>query len=461
MENILIKDVIKAVNGVLINPKNIDNLYINGVSTDSRTIEKNNLFVPIAGEHFDGHNFITDCCKKGAFCLTENKEADIIENYMVIYVKSTIEALGSLAKFYCSKILNADIIAITGSVGKTTTKDMIASVLNQKYTTLKTEGNYNNEIGLPLTLFKGNKQHNKIVLEMGMSQFGEIDYLSSIANPDTAIITNIGVSHIENLGSRQNILKAKSEIFNYLNSNSKIVLNSDDDMLLTLQNKFDNILWYGIDNKRTFYADNIKLLGLDGVNCDIHFNNNTLNINIPSPGKHMVYVALCAFVVGYIHDIDFELIKKGIESFVPSNMRMNIINNSNFTIINDAYNASPQSMKSALDVLKNCSNQRKVAILGDMYEIGEQSEQMHREIGKYAVDCNIDVIICVGDLAKYIYNEAYSNKNENQIILYFDSKQNLYDKLFDILKKYDIILIKASRGMHLEQTIDKIEKVEF
>lgn len=465
MKAILLKDAVKAIGGVLLNAehKNIDNIYITDISIDSRKIQKGSLFVPIVGEKFDAHDFISISMENGAVCaFTEKNDSNIIKNNMVIYVDNTIKALGALAKFYISN-LDVIVIGITGSVGKTTTKDMIASVTNQRYNTLKTDGNYNNEIGLPLTIFKITEKHKVAVLEMGMSQFGEIDYLSNIAKPDIAVITNIGISHIENLGSRKGILNAKTEIFNHINKNACAILNEDDDMLITLKNKLDfGTYWFGIENKSGIYADNINFMGLEGVNCSIHSNNDIINVSIPSPGKHIIYSAMIATAIGVKLGLSIEQIKRGIETFVPTEMRMVVINAKNgITIINDVYNASPQSMKAALDVLKNSGKHRKVAILGDMFELGNCALNAHNEIGEYAANINIDVIICIGELGKYIYYGAEKYKMSHQSILYFENQENFQNELLDIIKKYDTILVKASRGMYLEKTIDKIKKVEL
>lgn len=465
MEKLSLYEVLKALDGELLNGNitELTNLYINGVSTDSRKIEAGNLFVPIKGEHFDGHKFIVDCCNKGAFCLTQTKEADIIKNQMVIYVSNTIKALGDLAKYYRNKFKSLKIIGLTGSVGKTTSKDMIASVFIQSFNILKTDGNYNNEIGLPLTLFNLTSNTEIAILELGMSHFGEIEYLTKIIEPiDGAAITNIGVSHMENLGSREGILKAKSEIFEGLNKDSIAVLNSDDDMLITLKNNLKStIIWFGIENKLNIYADNINLLGLNGVSCDIHIDDKVFNVYIRSPGKHIIYAALLATALATHFNIPIYKIKQGIEQFEPTQMRMNISKVNSFTLINDAYNASPQSMKAALEVLKNSGGNRKVAILGDMLEIGNETFEIHNQVGCMAANLGIDLIICIGELGKYIYDGAKSNKSENQIILYFENQDYLYLELKDLLKKDDTILVKASRGLHLEKTIDKIEKVEL
>lgn len=463
MKPILLKDIVKAVSGKVLNTLDIENSYAFDVSTDSRKIQKGTLFVPIIGENFNGHDFIENAFKQGAICaLTQQYDEDIMKKYMVIYVKDTVVALGDLARYYISQ-LDIKVIAVTGSVGKTSTKDMIASIVSTRYKILKTQGNYNNEIGLPLTIFNIDDSCEIAIVEMGMSQFGEIRYLSSIARPDIAVISNIGTSHIENLGSREGILKAKSEIFENLKENGFSVLNCDDDMLMTLKGKTSlDIRWFGIENIMGSYADNIKLSGLVGVSCNIHIDGEVFSVNIPSPGNHMVYNALSAAVIGKALGLSIEEIKRGIEDFTPSKMRMDIIHSHNsITIINDTYNASPQSMTAALDVLKSSTDGRKVAILGDMLEMGEFSQKFHEQVGKYAALSGIDTIICVGEDSKYMYNAAKDNKTLNQQILYFENQQNLQKEILNIIRQYDTILVKASRGMHLENTVEQIKKVEL
>lgn len=464
MEAIKLKDVAETIQYEVtdITKEQLENIHITDICIDSRKVKKGSLFVAIKGEHVDGHDYIQKAFENGAVCAIAQKHTNA--DGIILYTENTIKSLGQLAKFYCNKFSALDIVEVTGSVGKTTTKDMIFSVLKQEYSTLKTQGNYNNEIGLPLTVFGLDENVSKAVFELGMSQFGEIQYLTSILKPCcVAVITNIGVSHMENLGSRENILKAKCEILSNICEDGIIVLNSDDDMLITLQNKLKHkTVWFGIKNNIGVYADNIISLGLNGIKCTIHINNNSFDVYIKSPGEHIIYSALIATIIADYFGIRIENIKKGIENFEPSKMRMNIEKCTNsITIINDTYNASPQSMKAALDVLKDCDENRKVAILGDMYEIGESSNQMHAEIGEYAAKIGINIIICVGSLGKYIYNGACNNKNDNQTVLYFETQNDLHYKLLDILAQNDIVLVKASRSMNLDKTVDKIEKVEF
>ncbi|MDE6357448.1 MAG: UDP-N-acetylmuramoyl-tripeptide--D-alanyl-D-alanine ligase, partial [Eubacteriales bacterium] len=335
MKPILIEEIIKAVNGVI--NKNIDttNIYIENVSTDTRTIKEGDLFIPIVGENFDGHNFIESAFEKGAkVCLSEK---DIETDGILIKVSNTRKALKDFAKYY-RNLFNIPIVAITGSTGKTTTKDMIASVLSQKYNILKTEGNFNNEIGLPLTIFKIDDKTQVAILEMGMNHFGEIHNLSEIASPKIAIITNIGVSHIENLGSREGILRAKNEIFDYLDKNGIKILNGDDDMLIGLKNdktlgKLKEQHFYSLENKESAYATNIKENGLKGICATINYFNKSFDVEIKFPGKHMVSNALSATIVGEKLGLSECQIKKGIETFNPSKMRMDIVENEKYTII--------------------------------------------------------------------------------------------------------------------------------
>lgn len=452
-------EILKASNGAVIQGSASENIIINNITTDSRKITENSLFVPIIGEVFDGHDFIMSSFEKGAVCALSSKE-NIYENEKtVIKVEDTKKAFRDIAEYYIQKN-KLPVVAITGSVGKTTTKDIIASVISQKYNVLKTEGNFNNEIGLPITAFKLEKENEAIVFEMGMNSFGEIHNLSKIAKPDIAVITNIGVSHIENLGSREGILKAKCEIFDYISKNGTAVLNSDDDMLITLENMLKtDIIWFGLKNKRDIFAKNIENQGLSGTNCTIVTKNGEIDVKINVPGEHMVLNALAATAVGIKMGLSNEEIKKGIENFLPSKMRMSIIKAGNgISIINDTYNANPISMKAAIDVLASESGS-KVCVMGDMFELGDFAEKMHYDVGKYAAEKKIDRIICIGEFSKNTYKGAvdYGHKNT----FYFKTqKEFMESNLNEYIKTGDIVLVKASRGMGLEKTVEKIQEVD-
>ncbi len=506
MKPILIEEIIKAVNGII--NKNIDTtkIFIENISIDTRTIKEGDLFIAIAGENFDGHNFIENAFEKGAkACISEK---NIETEGILIKVEDTKKALKDLAKYY-RNLFKIPIVAITGSTGKTTTKDIVASVLAQKYNVLKTEGNFNNEIGLPLTIFRMNEKTEVAVLEMGMNHFGEIHNLSEIAQHNIGIITNIGVSHIENLGSRKGILRAKYEIFDFANEDCLKILNLDDDMLAPLkieeegkkiEQKFyrkgilrakyeifdfanedclkilnldDDMLaplkieeegkkieqkFYSIEKEADVYATDIKENGLNGISAKIKCMGEEFDLNMKISGKHMLSNALASVIVGKKLGLSNEQIKKGIETFIPSKMRMDIFETEKYTIINDVYNANPNSMKASIDVLANAKG-RKIAILGDMFELGKDAPKFHYEIGEYAAKKGIDELIFIGELAKNMMfgaKDISEKENINVNINYFEKQEDFFEKIDNILKKNDNILIKASRGMKFEKTVDKI-----
>ncbi len=456
MKPINIEEVIKAVNGCINCNANTENIIIKGISTDTRNIKQGDLFIPIIGESFDGHNFIEVAFEKGAVACLSEKE--INSNNIIVNVKDTREALKDLAMYYKS-LFNIPVVALTGSAGKTTTKDMLASCLSEKFNTLKTQGNFNNEIGLPLTIFNIEEDTEIVVLEMGMNHFGEISALSKIAKPDIAIITNIGVVHAEYLGNREGVLRAKYEIFDYLKPNGLKILNGDDDLLFSLKEKEENSYFYSLDNKLDAYATNIKENGINGISANINYFNKSFNVNLKIPGKHILSNALAVTLVCNILGLTENEIKQGLENFKPSKMRMDIIETKKYTIINDAYNANPSSMKGTLDILSTI-NGRKVAILGDMFELGSYANDMHFEIGKYATEKQIDELIFVGELSYHMLEGAKSNINSKSNINYFKTQDELINSIDNLLKEKDTILIKASRGMKLENTVDKILRRE-
>ncbi len=455
MKPILIKDIVKAVNGRLIyNNKNIENKYISGVSTDTRTISLGELFIPLRGKSFDGHNFLKTAFEKSALCALSEEDIDV--GGALILVEDTLKALEDLAQYYLS-LFNIPVVAVTGSTGKTTTKELIFSVIKQGFDALKTEGNFNNEIGLPLTVFRIEDSTQAVVLEMGMSDFGEIHRLSKIARPNIAVITNIGVSHIENLGSRDGILKAKCEIFDFIKENGIKILNYDDDKLITLKNKKENIVYFSIGDKNAqYYAENISENPLISISCKINTPNGSFDATIPLPGMHMVSNALAAAAVGEALGLNHSQIKRGIEEFKSAKMRMDIIDNENYKIINDVYNANPDSVKAGINVLAAAEG-RKVCILGDMLELGSESSRLHFETGKYAAEKGIDVIVSIGDAAVDLYKGACESGRDKSSFFYFKTKEDFFENFKDILKDNDTILIKASRAMKFEKITQRLD----
>lgn len=429
--------------------------FITGVKTDSRKVEPGDLFVAIKGEHFDGNDFIAQVLDKGAAAVFATKAYC---DPRVIVVEDSVKALMDAAKAY-RKRYYAFTVGVTGSVGKTSTKEMIYAVLSSRHKTLKTQGNHNNEIGLPLTLFELDDSFRYAVIEMGMSGFNEITELSKVARPNVGVITNIGISHIEVLGSRENILKAKLEIVNGMSSDAPLVLNVDDDMLREAADSLDRpVMTYGIDTPAEITASSIKANGYS-TEFDINAYGQSYHAVIPTIGKHNVYNALAAFVVGLTVDIPPQGIIKGLASYQNATMRQEIRTVGPCRFIVDCYNASPDSMRAAMNVLSEFDDKgmgRRVAVLGDMLELGAISEEQHFEIGRYAARSKIDVLVCVGDMARHIKRGAVATGMRN--VSMFEDKAEAAAYLEKILLPHDTVLFKASRGVALEQVIDPLTK---
>lgn len=447
--NLKASEIAKAL-GTVVDSQNI----INRVSIDSRDVDKNTLFFAIKGERFDGHDFVKDVAEKGVGAIVCHKKVDC--SAPVIYVEDTKDALLDLASYYKSTIPDLLLIALTGSVGKTTTKEMVACVMAQKGETLKTEGNFNNEIGMPRTLFRLEETTKNAVIEMGMDGFGQISVLTKCAKPDCAIITNIGVSHIEILGSRDGILQAKLEILEGLKKGSPVFLNGDNDKLANVKLDDYKVILFGIENKNCdVRAVDIKEIGLStefiAVKGDIK-----QKITIPTVGIHNVYDALTAFAVGLEYGVSPEDIAKGLQGYTPSGMRQRIKEVKGVTFIEDCYNASPDSQKAGLNSLCKIAKGRKIAVLGDMLELGSFSEKAHRMVGEYAAECGVDLLYTVGEESKYMADSALKSGLKN--VRNFTDKKELTEILVNELQKGDTILFKASRGMKLEEIFENIYK---
>lgn len=456
MQKLTCREILEATGGKLISGD--DSKVFLHISTDSRKIADGDLFIPIVGEKFDGHVFINSALEQGAAGAITQKVIEVSVNKPLILVDDTLKALQKIASYYRSRF-SIPFVGITGSVGKTSTKDMIASVLDQKYRVLKTQGNFNNEIGLPLTIFNLESIHEAAVIEMGMSGFGEISRLTAIACPDVAVITNIGLSHIEKLGSRNNILKAKLEILEGLDEDGLVVLNGDDDLLSTQIGKLGyRTVSYGLSENNDYQARNVENLGEEGTTFIIELSGNSYVIHVPVPGIHNVYNALAAIAVAIELGVTIEKAVEGIKEFCPGNMRLNIINHNGIKIINDAYNASPNSMEAAINVLFDIKQQgRTVAVLGDMLEMGDWAPEAHRGVGKYARDKGIDYIITVGKAAADIANGALKAGATEESINVFDSNEKAVEFLKSFLKQDDTVLVKGSRGMKMEQIVEALQ----
>ena len=461
MKDLTVKDIIKNTGGELV--LGDEDLICKNFSKDTRTIQKGDIYIGIKGEKFDGNIFWRKALENGAagiivenieFSETDKKE---FAGKTLIKVENTLEALYKIAR-YKRSLYKIPVIAITGSVGKTSTKDIVANVVGQKYKTLKTIGNNNNNIGLPFTILRM-QDEEAMVLEMGMNHLGEISLLTSIAKPTICIITNIGTSHIGNLGSRENILKAKLEILEG-GKNPKVIINNDNDLLHKWyeenKDKID-ITTYGIQEKSDLNAKDIELKE-ESSKFTCNFNGENEIINVPIGGEHFVLNSLCALSIGKVLGIEIEKIKKGIEEFKLTKKRMDITELKNgIKIINDAYNASPEAMQASLKALSEFKKNRKIAVLGDMLELGKFSKELHEKVGEETYKNKIDILICSGNNAKYIAQKAKENmKQEN--VYYLEKIEEVRKLLPKIMKSGDVILFKASNRMKFYELAEELIK---
>lgn len=458
MKQLTVQDILEICNAKLICGNK--NIVCENFTNDTRKIQAGDVYIGIKGESVDGNIFYEKAFENGAkVCILDNAKIaeETKNNYKdntIILVENTTQAVQKIAS-YKRQLYNIPVIAITGSSGKTSTKDIVASVVSQKFNTLKTEGNFNSQIGLPLTVLKL-KEHDALVVEMGMNQLKEISVLTNIAKPTIAIITNVGTSHIGNLGSRENILKAKLEILEGLSKDGTLIINNDNDLLHEwyLQNLEYKIETFGIDNKSNLMATNIQM-SEKGSKYIAKNNQDTLQVEVPVGGRHFVYNSLCAISVGNLLGIEKKKILKGIKEFELTKRRMDIKKNkNNVTIINDSYNANYDSVKAAIEYLGEIKTNRKIAILGDMLELGEYSKELHEKVGEEIIKNNIDILVTVGEEAKNIAQKAKQLKLKE--IYQLETNKQAVELLNKILKPKDTILIKASNGMKFDQIIEEI-----
>ena len=458
-----IKEILQATKGKLIQGNEEEE--INEFCRDTRIIKEGDAYIGIKGENFDGNTLWKNAFENGASTVIlqgidfSKENLEKYQNENIIVVEDTIEALADIAT-YRRMLFGKDfpVIGVTGSVGKTSTKDIIANVVSQKYKTLKTQGNNNNNIGLPFTIFNL-KDQEAAVIEMGMNHFGEISKLTKIAKPTISVITNIGTSHIGNLGSRENILKAKLEILEGMDK-KVLVINNDNDLLhkFYLENKDVEIHTYGIENESEVTAENIVLNENESeFVCNI--KGEKFNVKVPVGGIHFVYNALCAATVGTLLGLSKEQIENGIKTFELTKKRMDITELKNgVTIINDSYNASFESMQASLKYLSGLNAKRKIAVLGDMFELGEYSKELHEKVGKEVVKNKIDILVCCGDSAKYIVNMAKKEGMPKEKVFYFDNKEQNEKFIRENAQNGDSVLFKASNGMKFFNIVENLIK---
>ena len=480
LKTLTAEEIAKAVGGKLEIYGDGTLSNVTNITYDSRDVCKGSLFCAIKGEREDGHNFIADVVAKGAVLILANKipqNAKSTGNFAAVIVDDTVAALGLLAGYYRT-FSKAKVIVITGSVCKTTTKDFVSSVTNEAFNTLKTEGNHNNEIGLPMTIFGLTPECEIAVLEMGISDFGEMHRLSAMSCPDIMVITNIGYCHLEFLGDRDGVLRAKTECFEHMMPDASVVLNGDDDKLATKQTvNGKSVVFYGKgqsaescgDNSqndngnkayaaavtRSVYTTGIQNLGFDGMKAHFVTPQGEFDAQIHIPGEHNVYNAMAAAAVGLKLGLTVDEIKNGIEAAKTIAGRTNFIKHNNMTIIDDCYNANPVSMKSSIEVLSHASG-RTIAVLGDMGELGSDEEKLHYEVGKAVGNDHIDALFCAGSLAKQ-YAQGAQKTDSNVDVHYFEKREDMTNELLSYVKEGDTILIKASHFMEFPKVVEALQ----
>ncbi|MCL2323303.1 MAG: UDP-N-acetylmuramoyl-tripeptide--D-alanyl-D-alanine ligase [Oscillospiraceae bacterium] len=450
-------DILKATDGKVINRGK--SFYYKNFSIDTRTIEKDDFFIAIKGEKFNGNDFVKKAFTKGASVSMVDEDRfdkhDLNDANWLILVKDCRKALIDLASFYRNK-LNIKVIAVTGSVGKTTTKDLIHGVVSSKYKAFKTKGNYNNSLGLPLSILSIDESYEACVLELGMNHKGEIDLLSKISKPDLAVITNIGTAHIEFLKSRKNILSAKMEITNYFTNENKLIINGDNDLLSTIkkEEKDYEIITCGFNLSNDCIISK-ESYSKDKIEFDFSYSSNKYKFKLNGfYGKHSILNASLAICVGFTLGLNEEEIQTGLNNVEITPMRMEIDMQNDITIIDDCYNASPDSMKAAIDVLSNYKEKRRIALLGTMGELGNLSFKSHEEIGSYAKN-KVDMLVTFSKYNEY-YKKGYGNK-----IFSFNNINDLYSFVLREVKKDDVILVKASRAEKYENIVRMLKNNLF
>lgn len=450
-----IEQIIQAAKGTLI--QGDKSVTVRGVSTDSRTVKKGDLFIAIKGENFDGHGFLNQVARKSAAGLVVSKDA-VIRNkdIPVIRVEDTVKALGHIARFYRDRF-KIPVIAITGSTGKTTTKEMIAAVLGMQYRVLKNIATQNNHIGVPMTLLKLNPSHQAVVVELGTNHFGEIKWLTYIANPTVAVLTNVGESHLEFLKDEEGVFKEKSDLVKHMSAKGSVIINGDDPYLRRMDSKHlkRRLITFGINSDCDCRATDVSM----SQDSQLEFKaGKKQDFLLHTPGVHNVYNALAAISCGRFLKVSYPKMKRALERFKFPQGRLSVLQTQWHTIIDDTYNANPISFRSAVDTLVNFHTPgRKILICGDMFELGKESEQFHRQLGELVSKAPIDLLMTIGKLSQFISTTARAG-NQYLESYHFASVDSAYKRLRTYLRKDDVLLVKGSRGMRMERIIELIKR---
>lgn len=448
MIELTLKEAIEASGGRLVRGEDIpggEEAVITGITLDSRKAEPGSLFVAIKGERVDGHDYIEKAVGSGALAAISEKDVP----FPHIRVDSSLAAMQNIAAYIREKS-GVRVIAVVGSVGKTSTRQMLSCVLDEKFEVLSTEGNFNNEFGLPQMLFRLEPYHELAVLELGISHFGEMDRLGRVAKPDYAVYTNIGNMHLENLVDRDGVLRAKTELIPHMKSGAKLFLNGADDKLRGLHTVLPAI-YFGVDECYSVHAEDVEQIGLEKTEFTLVYKEKTVRVSMPAVGRHMVQNAIAAATVALELGLTAEQVKAGIESYSPVGHRGRVEKLGGIMLVDDCYNAGPDSMRAAIGSLKGG---RRVALLGDMLELGETTAELHRALGEYCA-ANLEALFTVGELASNIAAGAEEAGMKN---VFRVSAENAADEVLAFLREGDVLLVKASRGMHLEDVVEKIMK---
>ncbi|MDP4086417.1 MAG: UDP-N-acetylmuramoyl-tripeptide--D-alanyl-D-alanine ligase [Bacillota bacterium] len=458
----MIKRTLKQISEMISIQNNIPsfaNITVEGISIDSRKIEKGNLFVPFKGEHMDGHKYVADAIQRGAAAAFWQRDVPNPPMELpILIVEDCLKAVQELARKYRTE-LHVKVVGITGSNGKTTTKDITANLLSLKYKVQKTEGNYNNHLGLPLTVLGLREDTEIAILEMGMSGRGEIDFLTKLARPDAVIITNIGESHLLDLGSREGIAEAKLEIMSGLQDGGLAVLNGDEPLLMERIHQYKGniqVKTFGRSKLNDLYPTEITQLEHGN---DFKVNGVNESFRLPVLGTHNILNALSAMLIANYFAISFEEMDKGLANVKLTNMRMELVEGKHGEkVINDAYNASPTSMLAAIELVSNLQGYtKKILVLGDMLELGPQEEQYHLQVGKELHAKKISMLFTYGNLGLKIAEGARAVLGEEKVFAY-TNKQELIDELKKHVDEATLVLVKASRGMKLEEVVTSLQK---
>ncbi len=449
LKGLTVRAMAAAAEGSFVGDEAVLDTEVTSAVIDSRKAVRGSVFFAIRGENTDGYNFIPSAAEKGALCCVCERAYD---GYNCIVVNDVVKALQDIARAYRT-MLNITIVGITGSVGKTTTKEVVASVLSQRYKVVKTEGNYNNGLGVPLTILSIHSDAEVAVVEMGINHYGEMRLLSSITRPTMCIMTNIGISHIENFGSRENIFEAKSEIFEYMPPTARCILNGDDDLLRTAQR--NNVCFYGFGKDNDVNIESFCEHGFDGTDFTVNLFGEQLECRVSVPGRHILFAAMAAMAAGSWLGISKDQLVDGVAAAKTISGRVNVIRTEKYTVIDDCYNAAPQSMESGIDLLTKCDAKRTVCILGDMGELGGEAPLLHRHVGEHAAKCGVGLLVAIGSLSENMYSGCLQNGGN---CLYFKTKEEFLERLEGVLLPGDVILVKASHFMDFPKIVEALIK---